>query len=59
MDDSSVIMKAADKVGARKASFNAEFLVGGGVFSYIPRDKLNDPRRKPLWKQFLTRFAIR
>ena len=46
VDDSSAIMKVADKVGARKASFNAEFLFGGGVFSYIPRDKLNDPKRK-------------
>ena len=45
VDDSSTIMKAGEMVGARKASFNAEFLVGAGVYSYIPREKLNDPTR--------------
>jgi len=46
VDDTSAIMKAADLVGARKASFNTEFLAGLGVVSYLPRDKLNDPSRE-------------
>ena len=59
VDDSSAIMKVADKVGARKASFNAEFLFGGGVFSYIPRDKLNSHVALSIEPQSLQGKALR